>query len=190
MGVWAAVAGYDGFYEVSKRGRVRSVDRVVLRGKVRQPVKGRILKPGKNAKTGYLHVCLCRRGKMKFHYVHRLVAEAFIPNPDDLPEVNHKDLDKSNNAASNLEWKTHSGNKIHASENGVVFGRPMRGEEAGNAKLTWRKVRSIRRKYTTGRYSQKTLAAGYGVSQPTIGHIVRQETWIEQSTGLTLPSVK
>lgn len=186
---WATVTGYEGYYQVSTDGGVRSVDRVVVRGHVRQPLRGKLLRPSRNKKTGYLTVGLYKNGVTTYFYVHRLVAEAFIPNPDRLPEVNHKNLDKSDNRASNLEWKTHSGNKMHAIENGVVFGRPLRGEEAGNAKLTWEKVRAIRRKYATGGYTQKTLADAYGVSQPTIGYVVRNATWVEEE-GLTLPSVK
>lgn len=180
MEKWARVVGYVGYYEVSTAGRVRSVARVVTRGTVKQPLRGKLLSPGRNPKTGHLTVGLNRAGKVRYFYVHRLVAVAFIPNPSGLPEVNHKDLDKGNNAKSNLEWMTHSGNKRHASENGVVFGRPLCGEEAGNSKLTWRQVRAIRRSYATGRYSQAALAARFGVTQPTVGAIVRLATWKEQ----------
>lgn len=88
---WKDVAGYEGLYQVSDLGRVRSL----LHGKVR------ILKFLDNG-YGYLKVELNRNGKL----VHRLVAEAFIPNPLNLPQVNHKDEDKTNNTANNLEWCT------------------------------------------------------------------------------------
>ena len=90
---WKPVLGYEGHYQVSNFGRVKSI----------KFGKERILKPGKNAK-GYLQVCLWKNGKGKTFRVNRLVAEAFLPNPDSLPEVNHKDENKLNNNAENLEW--------------------------------------------------------------------------------------
>lgn len=104
---WRPVVGYEGLYEVSNIGRVRSIDKVVVSenqyGRYEKTVKGRIMKTGKN-KYGYLQVGLCKYGKVKTFLVHRLVAEAFIPNPNNLPEVNHKDERPWNNAVSNLEW--------------------------------------------------------------------------------------
>jgi hypothetical protein len=88
------VFDYSGLYEVSnKEGRIRSVK------------TGKILKPGKD-KCGYSHVTLCKDGKTSRFQVHRLVATAFIPNPDNLPVVNHKDENPSNNCVDNLEWCT------------------------------------------------------------------------------------
>lgn len=83
----------DTNYEVSNLGNVRNIK------------TGRVLKPAKHG-LGYLHVVLCKNGKHKTITVHRLVAETFIPNPDNLPEVNHKDEDKTNNCIENLEWCT------------------------------------------------------------------------------------
>ena len=90
---WKLIPGYDGKYEVSDWGRVRSYKRQ----------KERILSPGKD-KNGYYQVSLCKDGKEKHCIIHRLVAEAFISNPNNLPEVNHKDEDKRNNHVTNLEW--------------------------------------------------------------------------------------
>jgi hypothetical protein len=95
-------------YEVSNLGRVRSLDRVYTQlypnGKEQlRHIKGSILKFETN-NTGYLAIQLYDRGKRKRYLVHRLVAEAFIPNPNNLPEVNHKDECKTNNRADNLEW--------------------------------------------------------------------------------------
>ena len=105
---WRPVAGYEDIYEVSNYGRVRSLDRVIMRcdGK-KMPLKGTFLKPIPE-RNGYLRVDLSRaeNGKItsKRHYIHRLVAIAFIPNPLGLPEINHKDEDKTNNHVENLEW--------------------------------------------------------------------------------------
>ena len=91
--IWCPIKGYEGIYEVSDQGRVRSL----------KFGKERILKPFRN-KGGYLLVGLCKNGEQKKCKVHRLVAQTFIPNPDNLPEVNHKDEDKTNNFVHNLEW--------------------------------------------------------------------------------------
>lgn len=99
---WRPVVGYEGLYEVSNTGRVRSVDRYVKTcyGSYRLH-KGKVLSPGIRP-DGYLVVSL----QYRMFRVHRIVAEAFLPNPDNLPQVNHKDEDKSNNRVDNLEWCT------------------------------------------------------------------------------------
>lgn len=101
--VWKDIAGYEGLYQVSNFGRVRSLDRIEKWNGTERPRKGRImaLRPDKN---GYLIVGL-RNGKFqKTKKVHRLVAEAFVPNNDNLLEVNHIDENKENNIPDNLEW--------------------------------------------------------------------------------------
>lgn len=90
---WYPVKNYEGLYEVSDKGRVRSL-------KSGQP---KILKPRRTIK-GYLQVDLYKNGDRKFCYIHRLVAQTFIPNPDNLPQVNHISEDKENNSVHNLEW--------------------------------------------------------------------------------------
>ena len=98
---WKAVVGYEGIYEVSNYGKVRNVK------------TGRILKLGKS-KNGYLRVGLHKNGKQKYFLVHRLVAIAFIPNPDNKETVNHIDEDKTNNHVCNLEWMTQKENTRHS----------------------------------------------------------------------------
>ena len=97
---WRIVEGYEGLYEVSSYGRVRSVDRYDNRNCFR---KGKVLSPAKD-KNGYLKVILNCNGKCKTINIHRLVAQTFIQNPNNLTEVNHKDEDKTNNSVDNLEW--------------------------------------------------------------------------------------
>ena len=106
--IWRPVRDFEGLYEVSNLGLVRSVDRTVRGANAMSdsyPInrKGRVLKQSM-ATNGYLFVVLCKDGKHTHTNVHRLVAETFIPNPDNLPEINHKDENKSNNVVSNLEW--------------------------------------------------------------------------------------
>ena len=111
--VWKDVVGYEGFYKVSNKGNVRSVERRNSRG---YRLAGRILKPGHD-NDGYLHVVLCKNGKRKTTTVHRLVAEAFIPNPESLPQVNHIDEVKDNNNVENLEWCDARYNSNHGTRN-------------------------------------------------------------------------
>lgn len=102
---WKPIPEYEDVYEVSNTGQVRSLYR-------RYYNEVRILKQSTNNK-GYKLVCLCRKGKQKSLLVHRLVATAFIPNPDNLPCVNHKDQNKQNNNASNLEWCSYYENNVY-----------------------------------------------------------------------------
>ena len=96
MEEWRSIIDYEGIYEVSNMGRVRSIV-------ADEHYRARILKPALNL-HGYLFVNLYKNGKGKSKTIHRLVAKAFIPNPDNFPEVNHKDEDKANNCSNNLEW--------------------------------------------------------------------------------------
>lgn len=105
MEKWKSVKGYEGFYEVSDGGRVRSLDRNTRNsrnGNLTRFVKGRIKK--QTERGGYLCVTLNKEGKWETVTVHRLVASAFLDNPSHLPQVNHKDENKQNNRLDNLEW--------------------------------------------------------------------------------------
>lgn len=106
---WRDIPGYEGLYQVSNLGRVRSLDRYVDHGQTKALRKGRILKQGR-ASGGYMMVQLCNGGGGSNKLVHRLVADLFVPNVENLAEVNHKDENKENNRADNLEWCTRSYN--------------------------------------------------------------------------------
>lgn len=118
--IWKDVIGYEGLYLVSNFGKVKSLDMVLpykRHGKNQTRIrKGKILTPVKTNR-GYLRVEMCSNAKAKLNLVHRLVAMAFIPNPNNLTEVNHKDCNKLNNYVGNLEWVSSSENKIHAFTN-------------------------------------------------------------------------
>jgi hypothetical protein len=105
---WKMIEGFD-LYEVSNTGKIRTKDRVVNNGVGTFVRKGKALKPADNGK-GYLKLVLKQDGRSKKAYVHRLVADAFIPNPENKPCVNHIDNDPSNNHVENLEWCTHQEN--------------------------------------------------------------------------------
>lgn len=110
---WRPVKGYEGFYEVSNKGNVRSLDRksgrYVRKGRWLRP----FLVPDEN---GYKHVCLSAYGVREQKAVHRLVAEAFVRNPDNKPQVNHIDENKLNNTADNLEWVTQQENLSYSNK--------------------------------------------------------------------------
>lgn len=119
--VWRDIGGYEGVYQISNLGRVKSLHRSILRKNgVKQTFSERILKI-KTQKNGYKFINLKCQGKQERTFrLHRLVAEAFIPNPLDLPCINHKDEDKSNNTSDNLEWCTQKYNINYGSHNEKV----------------------------------------------------------------------
>lgn len=102
--IWRDIDGYEGLYKVSNLGNIKSLN-------YRRTGKEEILKAEIN--NGYLYVILYKERKIKLYLVHRLVAIAFIPNPYNLPEINHKDEDRTNNIVSNLEWCNRQYNNIY-----------------------------------------------------------------------------
>lgn len=127
--IWKPVKNFEGLYSVSSLGRVRSEARVIIQsdGK-RQTIHEKILIGGKSQKLCYKFVALYKNGKCKSCRVHRLVAEAFLPNPDNLPQVGHIDENPANNAATNLEWCTayqncHHGHHIERVTKALINGK-------------------------------------------------------------------
>ncbi|MDK9365350.1 NUMOD4 motif-containing HNH endonuclease [Lelliottia wanjuensis] len=162
------IAGYEGKYAVTTDGRVYSHSRVDDGGKLR---KGRWLKSNIDG-YGYLQVSLYSQGVAKKHKVHRLVAEAFIGNPQLHPQINHINGIKTNNDVSNLEWVTVQQNILHAFANGLMSSK---GEKNGRAKLTMEQVKEIR---DSKSMTQAGIAKKYGVSPAIISLVVNNKIWI------------
>ena len=166
---WSLVVGYEDFYEVSDRGRVRSLDRVDSMGRV---WRGRILKQSTNNKAGHLSVSLAARGVNCKRTVHRLVLEAFVgPCPPGM-ECCHENGDGGNNLAENLRWDTHRNNEADKRRHGRI----NRGNRNGGAKLSKADVRCVRLWLSKG-YTQRVIARAFDVCQPSISHINTGEKW-------------
>lgn len=113
--IWKDIQGYEGEYQVSTFGNVRSLDRIseYVDGRV-YTYDGKLLKKRYSSKLGYEIVTISKNSKIKHLYVHRLVAEAFIDNPMNYKFINHKDENKRNNHISNLEWCTPKYNMVYS----------------------------------------------------------------------------
>jgi len=158
MKKWKQITGFEQF-EVSNYGEIRNIKTY----KIRKPF---IDKPK------YTVITLYEVGGInKSKRVHRLVAEAFVPNPENKDQVNHIDGNRLNNRADNLEWVTRAENVSHAVKNNLY----AQGEDTNKAKLTEDDVNTIR---AIGKvFTQKELAKDYGVTPKTIGRIIRGESW-------------
>lgn len=118
--VWKDINGYEGLYKISSLGRVKSLN-------YKRTGKERILKLDIDGK-GYIQVVLCKNGRGKMHRVHRLVAQAFIPNPDNLPCINHRDECKTNNIVDNLEFCSYKYNLTYGSRIKRVSEKQINGK--------------------------------------------------------------
>ncbi|KKK75881.1 hypothetical protein LCGC14_2869280 [marine sediment metagenome] len=170
MEIWKDIKGFEGYYQISNLGRVKSLFRIVshkLKGK--KTISEIILKSCISS-PGYYALGLRKNCKVKCARIHRLVALYFIPNPENKPEVNHKNGIKTDNRVENLEWCTRKENIIHAIETGLL---PNRGSGNHNAKLCERDVREIRKSKLT----RKQLATKYHVSIYTIKDAIKYYTW-------------
>ena len=157
---WKDIEGYEGYYQVSNFGRVKSLDRYVKDTKRNcfNFVKGRIMSPSSADKKHYMQVGLSKNNKVIHYLIHRLVAQAFIPNPNNLPQVNHKDENKENNRADNLEWCTAEYNTNYGT-------RALRqGISSGKTVYQYNKEGVLENTYHSERYASKEI----GVSSTSI----------------------
>lgn len=164
--IWREVVGYEKFYQVSNFGRVKSFHQ----GKVR------MMRPIKMS-DGYCRVCFAVSKNKKSFPIHRLVASAFIPNPKNLPFINHKDGNKSNNFVENLEWVTEKENSQHAWKNGLC--KKRYGAENPNAKFTEEQIKFIRENHKSHdeNFGAVPLAKKFGVCADTISKIAYGKTY-------------
>lgn len=167
--LWAPVAEFDGLYEVSDCGRVRSTAR---QGPIRR-VPSRLLKLCRSRCGGYYRAVLYVGARQFRRLVHRMVAQAFIPNAHELPQINHKDGDKLNNRADNLEWCTPQENAQHSYAMGLSVS--AKGERHGQSKLTIEQIEEMRR--LSGSMTQREIARRFGVTQPQVSKIITSKRW-------------
>ena len=172
MEVWKDIVGHEGIYQVSNKGRVKSVERKVkhVDGRVRR-LKERIL-TNKTYRDNYPSVSLWKNNKGKEFNVHRLVAEHFLDKKSEDLIVNHKDGDKRNNDVNNLEWVTYSENTQHAIKTGL---HPIQ-EDSVQAKLTNAEVAEIKGRLIEGEFPAE-ISKDYGVARQTINNIKMGMTW-------------
>ena len=172
--IWKDAVGFEGLYQVSNKGRVKSLDKTVEYVDGRKYFyKSKILALISAVKDKYYQVNInTGSGRLKL-YVHRLVATAFLPNPKNKKQVNHIDLNGKNNNLENLEWATPSENELHSYRNGKKSVNLL-GEEHGMAKLTEKEALYILK---SKQFSTKYFAKKYNVSENTIRNIKTRNSW-------------
>jgi len=174
---WKDVVEYEGFYQVSSLGRVRSVDRKIKHKNNSHfnLYKGKVLRQGYS--HGYMSCVLTKNSKKRTVRVHRLVTIAFIPNLEDKPMVNHINGIKDDNKVSNLEWCTDSENKLHAYSTGLCSPRISKKYNTGCRKLTKKQVIEIRYNYNIKKETFKDIGERYNVSRFAISDVINRRTW-------------
>lgn len=178
--IWKPIKGYENHYSVSNKGRVKSIARTFIgKNGVEKPVHEKILalSPSKSTKRHPIQrysVELWKDNKRKRVFIHRLVAEAFIPNPEGKPQVNHIDGDPSNNNVENLEWVTNSENVKHAYDNGLIKSgneKPIRGINNITGKvLLFDSVAEASRFFDVTPGAIRSALKGYGRSKGSCGY--------------------
>jgi NUMOD4 motif/HNH endonuclease len=171
--IWKEIPGYEGLYDVSTHGQVRGLDRIIPSYRYGTAnKKGKILVGRIRSKS--LSVVLCKDGHRNHVNIYRLVAEVFIPNPENKPFVNHIDGNRMNNRLDNLEWVTCSENFKHAIKHGLFI--PKRGEEHWISKLTEENVKQIRVLRKQG-VTYTKMGEMFGVSKTVTRNACLGVTW-------------
>lgn len=177
--IWKDIPGYEGYYQISNLGRVKTLERILPNNRFKNVLcvhKEKIMKQNNDTK-GYPAVTLRVNNVIKTLRVHRLVAQAFIPNPENKPQINHVNGVKTDYSIENLEWCNQSENNYHAYRVKLKTSESVRGIKSHHAKLTEEIVLEIRKRYLTENISQKDLSEFYNVGKRNIGHIVNLEIW-------------
>ena len=157
------VLGFEELYKITEEGRLFSVR------------KQRFLTPSISPNSGYLRIGLYKDSKVKYDAIHRIVAVAFVPNPENKPCVNHKDGNKLNNHYLNLEWCTHSENTQHMLKTGLKTNF-ICGEVSNLSKLTEEQVLEIRSLSEIG-YTQKEISEQFNIHQSLVSCIKNRKIW-------------
>jgi len=175
--LWKDIIGYEGVYQISNKGKIRSLDRLLnTSNNSFRSCKGQFLKT-KLDKYGYLAIGLSCNQHIKWYTIHRLVSIVFIPNPENKPTVNHKDGNKQNNNDWNLEWNTWLENSQHAVKTGLREGAVKVGEDNNLAKLKEKDVLFIRENYNKKSCNLQVLADKFHVSVSNISQIKNHKHW-------------
>ena len=176
--LWKDIKGFEGWYQISNLGNVKSLDRYITmkRGNCtyKQFTKGKKLKP-KLTWDGYHEISITKNRKRKYTRVHRLVAKAFIHNVNNKPQINHINGNKLDNYYKNLEWCTCLENNKHANKTGLI--NYAKGEQLPHSILNEKQVKEIRKLYKTDKYKQIELAKKFNVGKNCIYHIIHNNTW-------------
>jgi hypothetical protein len=177
MEIFKDIKGYEGMYQISNLGNVKSLSRPRSETQKNMITKDRILKSS-ISNRGYKRVILVKDKIKKSLLVHRLIAIAFIPNPENKKDINHKDSDRLNNNIDNLEWCTPKENTAHMIDNGRMnWSNAARGEKHGISKLTEDQVREIKTHLRDGNISQRQLARKYNIHNTAIYFIKSGRNW-------------
>lgn len=175
--IWKDVVGFEGRYKVSSLGRIKSLKREIHCSDGRVFTRKEMFFNNINTVSGYYTFSFHKEGRLYTRKLHRIIAEAFIPNPENKPYINHKNCVRTDNRIENLEWCTHKENMQHAFASGSFKNRrPPSGDKNGQAKLKNSDIPVIRKMLSEG-MKQKDIALIYGINPTQISQIKHRREW-------------
>lgn len=170
--IWKDIPNYEGYYQISSLGRVRSLNRVVSSYPRRVVKKSRLLHPNEN-KDGHFRVCLTKNKIRNYFFIHRIVLSVYAENYNNFPVCCHGDGVPSNNRIENLRWGTVKDNSDDSRKHGTL----IMGEKCKKSKLKEEDIINIRKMYKTGLYTAVELSKKYNVTSVLIDSIVNNKIW-------------